>query len=137
MDEIIKLIFKSSKTIALIGASTDSKKDSFIVMKYLQDNGFKVLPVNPFSLEEEILGEKICNSIEDIHEDIDIVNVFRPMSESLDLARKTIAANAKTFWLQLNIKSPEAKKIIELNNINFIEDKCTKKEHERLFDSLL
>lgn len=137
MDEIIKLIFKSSKTIALIGASTDSKKDSFIVMKYLQDNGFKVLPVNPFSLEEEILGEKIFNSIEDIHEDIDIVNVFRPMSESLDLARKTIAANAKTFWLQLNIKSPEAKKIIELNNINFIEDKCTKKEHERLFDSLL
>ena len=136
MDEKIKLIFKSSKTIALIGASTNLKKDSFIVMKYLQNNGFRVFPVNSFSLEKKILGEKIFKSIEDIDEDIDIVNVFRPAVESLDLAKKTINVNAKTFWLQLNIKSPEAKKIIEFKNINFIEDKCTKREHERLFNFL-
>ena len=105
-------------------------------MKYLQNNGFRVFPVNYLSSEKKILGEKIFKSIEDIDENIDIVNVFRPAIESLDLAKKTISVNAKTFWLQLNIKSPEAKKIIEFKNINFIEDKCTKKEHERLFNSL-
>tara|TARA_B100000674_G_scaffold218462_1_gene179075 strand:+ start:227 stop:631 length:405 start_codon:yes stop_codon:yes gene_type:complete len=129
----IKDILSKYKNIALIGASKDLTKTSTVVMKYLQDNGFKVYPVNPSLKDEQLLGEKVFEKISDIRSPVDIVDVFRPSNEAIKIAKETIEVGAKVFWLQLDIKSNEAKKIIEENNIIYIDDKCTKIEFEKYF----
>ena len=129
----IKDILSKYKNIALIGASKDLTKTSTVVMKYLQDNGFKVYPVNPSLKDEQLLGEKVFEKISDIRSPVDIVDVFRPSNEAIRIAKETIEVGAKVFWLQLDIKSNEAKKIIEENNIIYIDDKCTKIEFEKYF----
>ena len=129
----IKGILSKYKNIALIGASKDLTKTSTVVMKYLQDNGFKVYPVNPSLKDEQLLGEKVFEKISDIRSPVDIVDVFRPSNEAISIAKETIEVGAKVFWLQLDIKSNEAKKIIEENNIIYIENKCTKIEFEKYF----
>ena len=129
----IKGILSKYKNIALIGASKDLTKTSTVVMKYLQKNGFKVYPVNPFLKDEQLLGEKVFEKISDIRSPVDIVDVFRPSDEAISIAKETIEVGAKVFWLQLDIKSNEAKKIIEENNIIYIDNKCTKVEFEKYF----
>tara|TARA_B100000989_G_scaffold42138_1_gene26837 strand:- start:43 stop:480 length:438 start_codon:yes stop_codon:yes gene_type:complete len=119
------------KNIALVGASKDLKKTSTIVMKYLQTYGYKVYPVNPIISGEEILGEQVHGKVSEIDGPVDIINVFRPSDEAIEFANEAIKIKAKVLWLQLNIKSPEAKKIAEANNIIYIEDKCTKMEIEK------
>ena len=129
----IKDILSKYKTIAMIGVSNDQTKASTIVMKYMQKYGFKVYPVNPRSKGQKILGEKVFEKITDIKDPVDIVDVFRPSKEVLDIARDTINIGAKVLWLQLGIKSEEAKKIVEKNKIEYIEDKCTKMEYQKHF----
>ena len=129
----IKDILSRYKNIALIGASKDLTKTSTVVMKYLQEHGFKVYPVNPSLKGEQLLGEKVFEKISDIQSPIDIVDVFRPSNEAIKIAQETIDVKAKVFWLQLDIKSNEAKKIIEENNIIYIDNKCTKVEFELYF----
>ena len=132
--EIIKKILAKYKNIALVGASKDLKKTSSIVMKYLQEYGFKVYPVNPSMKGEKILGEKVFGSISEINTPVDIIDVFRPSNEAVQIAKETIKINAKVLWLQLDIKNEEAKKIVEANNILYIENKCTKIEFEKYFN---
>ena len=132
--ENTKEILKKYKNIALIGASKDLKKTSSIVMKYLQEYGFKVYPVNPSMKGEVILGEKVFGSISEIDNPVEIINVFRPSNEAIEIAKEAIKINAKVLWLQLNIKNEEAKKIVEANNILYIENKCTKIEFEKNFN---
>ena len=129
----IKDILSRYKNIALIGASKDLTKTSTVVMKYLQEHGFKVYPVNPSLKGEQLLGERVFEKISDIQSPIDIVDVFRPSNEAIKIAQETIDIRAKVFWLQLDIKSNEAKKIVEENNIIYIDDKCTKIEFEKYF----
>ncbi len=129
----IKDILSRYKNIALIGASKDLTKTSTVVMKYLQENGFKVYPVNPSLKGEQLLGEQVFEKISDIQSQVDIVDVFRPSNEAERIAKETIKIGAKVFWLQLDIKSTEAKKIIEENNIIYIDNKCTKIEFEKYF----
>tara|TARA_Y100001936_G_scaffold202368_1_gene204944 strand:- start:157 stop:561 length:405 start_codon:yes stop_codon:yes gene_type:complete len=129
----IKDILSKYKNIALIGASKDLTKTSTVVMQFLQENGFKVYPVNPSLKDEQLLGEKVFEKISDIRSPVDIVDVFRPSDEAISIAKETIEVGAKVFWLQLDIKSNEAKKIIEENNIIYIDDKCTKIEFEKYF----
>ena len=129
----IKDILSKYKNIALIGASKDLTKTSTVVMQFLQENGFKVYPVNPSLKDEQLLGEKVFEKISDIRSPVDIVDVFRPSDEAISIAKETIEVGAKVFWLQLDIKSNEAKKIIEENNIVYIDDKCTKIEFEKYF----
>ena len=100
-------------------------------MKYLQKYGFKVYPVNPSMIGEEILGEKVFGKISEINEPVEIIDVFRPSSEAVDIAKEAVKIGAKVLWLQLDIKSEEAKKIVEANDIVYIEDKCTKIEIEK------
>ena len=119
------------KKIALVGASKDLTKTSSIVMKYLQDHGFKVYPVNPSMKGEKILGEKVFGNISEIDSAVEIINVFRPSDEAIEIAKEAVKINAKVLWLQLNIKNEEAKKIVEANNILYIENKCTKIEFEK------
>ena len=132
--ENIKEILKKYKNIALVGASKDLTKTSSIVMKYLQDNGFNVYPVNPSMRGESILGEKVFGNIKDIDGPVEIVDVFRPSNEVTEIAKDSIKVNAKVLWLQLNISNKEAKKIVETNDIIYIENKCTKIEYEKYFN---
>ena len=132
--ENIKEILHKYKNIALVGASKDITKTSSIVMKYLQDNGFNVYPVNPSMRGESILGEKVFGNIKEIDGPVEIVDVFRPSNEVTEIAKDSIKVNAKVLWLQLNISNKEAKKIVETNDIIYIENKCTKIEYEKYFN---
>ena len=125
-----KDILTKYKNIALVGASKDLKKTSSIVMKYLQNNGYKVYPVNPTIRGEKILGEKVYAKVSEIDGQVDIIDVFRPSNEAAEIANEAVKIKAKVLWLQLDIKSPEAKKIAEANNIIYVENKCTKIEIE-------
>ena len=129
--ENIKEILKKYKNIALVGASKDLTKTSSIVMKYLQDNGFNVYPVNPSMRGESILGEKVFGNIKEIDGPVEIVDVFRPSNEVTEIAKDSIKVNAKVLWLQLNISNKEAKKIVETNDIIYIENECTKIEYKK------
>ena len=142
-DNEIKKILENSKTIAMIGVSSEKKgedpknlkrKPANVVMKYMQSFGYKVIPVNPFAIGEMINGEKVVESLEKISESIDIVDVFRPSKETPGFAKSTINIKAKTLWLQYGIKSEEAKKISKESKVNYIENKCIKQEYQRLFE---
>ena len=139
-EDQIKEVLKNSKIIAMIGVSSEKKgeeknnlkrKPANVVMKYMQDFGYKVYPINPFAIGETINGETVLGSLDDIEEEIDILDVFRPSNEAVEIANEAVKINAKVLWLQLNIKSPEAKKIAEANNIIYVENKCTKLEIEK------
>ena len=140
-DELIKKTLEISKTIAMVGVSSIKKevstnirrRPSTIVMKYLQEFGYQVIPVNPFSAGKKIYGEIIVAKLEDIKIPIDIVDVFRPSNEAPEFAKQAVKIMAKTLWLQYGIESNEARKIVELKNINYISNKCIKQEYQRLF----
>ena len=140
-DDLIKNILASAKTIAMVGVSsikkevsTDIKRrPSIIVMKYLQEFGYRVIPVNPFSVGKEIYGETVVAQLEDIKIPIDIVDVFRPSTEVLEVAKQAVTIQAKTLWLQYGIQSDEAEKISKSKNIIYIANKCIKQEYQRLF----
>ena len=140
-DELIKQTLKSAKTIAMVGISSIKKevslnikrRPSVIVMKYLQEFGYRVIPVNPFSAGKKIYGETTVAKLEDISIPIDIVDVFRPSNEAPELAEQTIKIQAKVLWLQYGIQNDEAKKIVNSKNITYISNKCIKQEYQRLF----
>ena len=133
--EIIKEVLKKYKKIALVGVSKDLTKTSSVVMKYLQDYGFKVYPVNPSMKGESILGEKVFGNIKEIDGPVEIVDIFRPSNEIAEIAKDAVKVNAKVLWLQLDIRNEEAKKIVETNDIIYIENKCTKIEYEKYLNS--
>ena len=133
MNDKIKEILSKYKTIAMIGVSKDQTKASTIVMKYMQKYGFKVIPVNPTAKGEKILGEEVFEKLEDITTPVDIVDVFRPSIEVLIYAERSIKIGAKVLWLQLGIKNETAKELVELNNIQYIENRCTKMEYQKAF----
>ena len=129
----IKEILSKYKKIAMVGVSNDPTKASTIVMKYMQKYGFKVYPVNPKAKGQKILGEEVFEKITDIKDRVDIVDVFRPSKEVLDIAKDTVNIGAKVLWLQIGIKNEEAKKIVEKNKIDYVEDRCTKMEYQKHF----
>ena len=129
----IKKILTKYKKIAMVGVSNDPTKASTIVMKYMQKYGFKVYPINPKAQGQKILGEEVRGKITDIKDSIDIVNVFRPSKEVLDIAHDTVNIKAKVLWLQLGIRNEEAKKLVEEKKIEYIENKCTKMEYQKHF----
>ena len=128
-----KDILSKYKSIAMIGVSNDPTKASTIVMKYMQNYGYKVYPINPSAKGQKILGEEVFEKITDIKEPVEIVDVFRPSKEALEIANDTIKIGAKVLWLQLGIKNAEAKLIVESNNIEYVEDRCTKMEYQKHF----
>ena len=129
----VKDILSKYKTIAMIGVSKDSTKPSTIVMKYMQKYGYKVIPVNPRVKGEKILDEEVFEKITDIKEPVDIVDVFRPSKEVFPIAEDTVKIGAKVLWLQLGIKDDDAKELVKKNNIEYIENKCTKMEYQKHF----
>ncbi len=141
----IKKILENSKTIAMVGVSSEKKgedpknlkrKPANVVMKYMQDFGYKVIPVNPFAKGEVINGEVVVNDIEDISIPIDIVDVFRPSKEAPGLAEQAVKVGTKTLWLQYGIQHEEAKKIASDANINYFENLCIKQEYQKIFKKM-
>ena len=141
-DKEIKEVLENSKTIAMIGVSSEKKgedpknlkrKPANVVMKYMQDFGYKVFPINPFAEGEIINGEKVLGSLSKISEKIDIVDVFRPSRETPGIAKEAIKLNPKVLWLQYGIENEEAKKISENAKIKYVSNKCIKQEYRKLF----
>ena len=140
-DELIKKTLSSAKTIAMVGVSYIKEEDSTnikrrpstIVMKYLQEFGYRVIPVNPFSAGKKIYGENVFAKLEDVNFPIDIVDVFRPSKEVPELAKQTIRIKAKTLWLQYGIEDKKSEQLLNSKNITYIENKCIKQEYQRLF----
>ena len=140
-DDLIKQSLSSAKTVAMVGISSAKKENtsniirrpSIIVMNYLQEFGYKVVPVNPFSVGKKINGETIVEKLEDITDPIDIVNVFRPSNETPSIAKQAVKKGSKVLWLQYGIQNQEAKEIVESENIIYIANKCIKQEYQRLF----
>ena len=129
----IKNILSKYKSIAMVGVSKDPKKTSTIVMKYMQEYGFKVYPVNPSAKGEKILGEEVYAKVTDINKNVDIVDVFRPSSEAYGIAEDAVKIGAKVLWLQLGIRDQKAKKLVEENKMEYVENKCTKMEYQKYF----
>jgi predicted CoA-binding protein len=129
----IKEILDKNKTIAMIGVSKDPKKPSTIVMKYMQEYGFKVIPVNPRAKGEKIYGEEVFEKITDIKEKVEIVDVFRPSKEVYAIAEDAVKIGAKVLWLQLGIRDEKAKELVEKNDIEYVDNKCTKMEYQKYF----
>ena len=141
-DEQIKSILEKSKIIAMIGISSEKKgedpknlkrKPANVVMKYMQDFGYKVYPINPFAEGEIINNEKVLADLKNIPEKVDIVDVFRPSKETPGIANQAKAIGSKVLWLQYGIHNAEAEKIADQAKIKFISNKCIKQEYQRLF----
>ena len=141
-EQLIKQILASTKTIAMVGVSSIQKKEpsnnirrrpSIIVMKYLQEFGYRMIPVNPSSAGKKIYGETVVAKLENITIPIDIVNVFRPSKEATMIAKQTVEIGAKVLWLQYGIQNQEAQKISKSANVTYIANRCIKQEYQRLF----
>ena len=145
MTIVIKDILKNSKTIAMVGVSSLKKKEdpknlkrkpSTIVMKYMQEFGYRVIPVNPFAVGEIIHGEKVFSKLEDIEIPIDIVNIFRPSNETPDLANEAVRISAKVLWLQYGIKNDAAEKIALDAKMKYISNRCIKQDYQNIFQKV-
>jgi len=139
-NELIKQSLISAKIIAMVGVSSIKKEStiirrrpSFIVMKYLQEFGYRVIPVNPFSVGKKIYGETVVASLTDITIPVDVVNVFRPSKETPVIAKQAVEIRAKTLWLQYGIQNQETQEIADSANIIYISNRCIKQEYQRLF----
>ena len=140
-NELIIKALTSAKTIAMIGVSSIKKEESanikrrpsIIVMKYLQEYGYRVIPVNPFSVGKKIYGETVVAQLEDIVIPVDIVDVFRPSIEAALIARQAVKIGAKVLWLQYGIQNKKAREIVKSANIAYIANKCIKQEYQKLF----
>ena len=141
-EQLIKQILTSTKTIAMVGVSSIQKKEpsnnirrrpSIIVMKYLQEFGYRVIPVNPTAVGKKIYGEIVVAKLENVTIPIDMVNVFRPSKEATMIAKQTVEIRAKVLWLQYGIQNQEAQKIAKSANITYIANRCIKQEYQKLF----
>jgi predicted CoA-binding protein len=123
-------IVKEAETIAVVGASNDPEKYSYEVASYLMEQGYRIVPVNP--TEEEVLGESAYETVDQIPEQVDVVEVFLPPDKTPDIAEDAVKAGAKVLWLQEGIENEEARKIAEEGELTYVADRCMKRTHEGL-----
>ncbi|HLC60653.1 MAG TPA: CoA-binding protein [Candidatus Nanoarchaeia archaeon] len=126
----VKKILETSKTIAVVGCSSNPEKPAHRIPRYMQEHGYKIIPVNPNS--ENILNEKSYKSISELNKNIDIVDIFRPSEECLNVVNKAIKIKPKVIWMQIGIINEEAKKLAERHGIKVVMDKCLMVEHKKL-----
>ena len=129
MDELRK-IYEDTKTIAVVGASDDQRKPAHTIPRYLQRQGFRIIPVNPKG--GEILGEGVVERLTDVTEPVDVVDVFRPSAETPDVARDAVKLGAKVLWLQEGIESQEAERIATEGGLKVVMDRCMGETHYQL-----
>jgi predicted CoA-binding protein len=135
-DDIVSLrrILASARTIAVVGLSAEWHRPSYFAAKYMQEHGYRIVPVNP--RYTEVLGERCHASLETIDVPIDIVDVFRRTEDVLPIAAQAIAIGTKCLWQQIGVKNIEAARLVEAAGLDSVMDRCVKIEHARLFGGL-
>ena len=136
MDDISSLrrILRECRTVAVVGLSAQWHRPSYFAAKYLQEHGYRIIPVNP--AYGSVLGERCYKSLADIPERVDVVDCFRRSEEIPALAEQAIAIGAKVLWMQLGVRNAEARAKAEAAGLQVVEDRCMKIEHARLFGGL-
>jgi predicted CoA-binding protein len=129
LDEV-RRIYADAKTIAVVGASPDPEKRAHVVPAYLQEQGYRIIPVNPH--RDEVFGETAYPTLQDIPEPVDVVDVFRPADEAPGIAEAAVEIGAKVLWLQLGIVSEEAGRIATEAGLDFVMDNCMGVMHAKL-----
>jgi uncharacterized protein len=129
-DDELREIYGKTKTIAVVGASNDESKAANEIPRYLQRQGFRIVPVNPRG--GEILGERAYASLTDVDVPVDVVDVFRPSEETPDIARDAVTIGAKVLWLQLGIESEESARIANAGGLRTVMNMCMGATHRRL-----
>ena len=130
----LRRILKDSRTVAVVGLSAEWHRPSYFAAKYMQEHGYRIVPVNP--KYPEILGEKSYARLEDIPFPVDMVDVFRKEADIPPIAQSAVAIGAKCLWQQLGLKSEEADRIATAAGLDSVWDRCVKIEHARLFGGL-
>jgi predicted CoA-binding protein len=115
-------LLADAAVIAVVGASRDPEKTAHRVPAQMQRHGWRIIPVNPHA--EEIFGEPAYRSLADIPEPVDLVNVFRPAADATEVVREAVAIGAPAIWLQLDIVSPEGRRLAAEAGIDYVEDRC-------------
>jgi uncharacterized protein len=123
-------IYAETRTIAVVGASGDPSKPAHRIPRYLQSQGYRILPVNPRG--GELLGEPVARSLAEVEGPVDVVDVFRPAEEAPGIAREAIEAGAKVLWLQVGIESEEARQEAEAAGLTVVMDRCMGEAHAEL-----
>ena len=136
MDDIstLRRILRNARTLAVVGLSANWYRPSYFAAKYMQEHGYRVIPVNP--AYDSVLGEKCYASLRDIPEPVDVVDCFRKSAEIPALAEDAIAIGAKVLWMQLGVENEEARRRAETAGLEVVENRCVKIEHARLFGGL-
>jgi uncharacterized protein len=129
-DDELRDIYANTRTIAVVGASTNPEKPGFDIPAYLKSQGYRIIPVSPKG--GEILGEKVVTSLSEIDEPVDVVDVFRPSEETPGIAREAAAIGAKVLWLQSGIYSEDAAEIAASEGMKVVMDSCMRANHLRL-----
>jgi len=132
--ETLRRILATNRTIAVVGLSADWFRPSYFAAKYMQEHGYRIVPVNP--KYPEILGERCYASLADIPEKVDMVDVFRRTEDVLPIARQAIEIGARTLWQQLGVTNLEADRLAREAGLDSVMDRCVKIEHARLFGGL-
>ena len=133
-DSIAEYILRNFRVIAVVGCSRNEGKPSHDVPMYLQQHGYRIIPVNPNA--DTILGERAYATLAAIKERVDVVEVFRPAGEALGIAKEALAIGAKALWLQEGIISEEAQRYANEHGMLFIMDRCMMKMHYRLIEGV-
>jgi predicted CoA-binding protein len=123
-------IYRTTRTIAVVGASADEAKAAHRIPAYLQQQGYRIRPVNPRG--GELFGEPVATSLTEVDGPVDVVDVFRPAAEAADIARQAVAIGAKVLWLQLGIVDDEARRIAEDAGLTVVMDRCMGATHREL-----
>ncbi len=132
----LRVILKESKTIAVVGLSANWYRPSYFAAKYMQEHGYKIIPVNPAYVGQEVLGERCYSSLEDIPGSVDMVDCFRKSEDIEPIASQAVTIGAKIIWLQLGVKNESASEIASAAGLTYVENRCVKIEHGRLFGGL-
>jgi predicted CoA-binding protein len=130
----LRRILTQQRTIAVVGLSAQWHRPSYFAAKYMQDHGYRVIPVNPNY--SEVLGQRCFPSLADIAEQVGIVDCFRRASEMVPIARDAVAIGARVLWMQLGIRNDEAASIAADAGLDVVFDRCVKIEHARLMGGL-
>jgi predicted CoA-binding protein len=128
--EQLARIFANTTTIAVVGASGDPAKPAHQIPRYLQRQGYRIIPVNPRG--GELFGEPVARSLAEVDGPVDVVDVFRPSEETPEIAREAAEIGAKVLWLQLGIESEEARKIAESAGLTVVMNRCMGEAHRQL-----
>lgn len=129
----LKRLLQQAKTIAVLGAHRDPSRPAHYVSRYLWEQGYRVLPVNPRFAGEELFGERVVGSLRELQSPVDILDVFRPSSALMDHLPEVLALGPGLVWLQLGIRHPGFEKALEEAGIPVVADRCLMVEHKRLF----